>query len=145
MTRDEERTLAREHLLTALKGAQGQGVTETHLRRATAISVSLFHEVMPELLEEGRVVVSHRDGRRYLTEYHLLSVPEHHVPPEGPLSLLAAQVLARIGTRADGARGVAKALGVDLAVVQQALDELETFRLVGRSQVGMLSIYRATP
>lgn len=142
MSRDDERTRARKHLLTALGATPGVGLSEAQLRRTTDISTSLFHEVMPELLGEGRVVVSHGDGWKTQTEYHLVQVQEHLEPPEGPVSPLATQVLARLGNRAEGARALAKTLELEIGLVQFALDELEAFRLVRRTQVGMLVIYR---
>lgn len=96
MTRDDERTQARKLLLTALGAAPGEGVTEALLRRTTNVGTSLFHEVMPELLGEGLVVISHGDGRRTQTEYYLVRVHEHTEPLEGPVTLLMAQVLARL-------------------------------------------------
>ena len=98
---------------------------------------------MPDLLEEGRVVVSHGNGHKIQTEYHLVRVDEPLGAQEGPVTLLAAQVLARLGNRAEGARTLAKALELDVSVVQVALDELEACQLVKRAQVGMLVIYRA--
>ena len=143
MTRDVERTEARTLILRAL--ATASGLTETALKRITDLSTSLFHEVMPNLLEEGLVVVSHGDGRRIQTEYHLVRIDEPLEPLEGPVTLLAAQVLARLGNRAEGARALAKVLDLEIGVVQIALDELEAFGRVRRSQVGMLVIYRALP
>ena len=143
MTREEERTLARKLLLTALGATPDEGVTEALLRRTTNISTSLFHEVMPELLGEGLVVVSHGDGRRTQTGYHLVKLQVHQKPLEGPVSLLAVQVLAQLSHRAQGARALEKALDLDGTLVQQALGELEGFCLASRRQVGMLVIYRA--
>lgn len=142
MTRDDERTQARKHLLTALGANPDQGLSEAQLRRTANIGTSLFHEAMPELLEEGRVVVSHGDGRKTQTEYHLVRIQEILEPPEGPVSPLALQVLARLGDRAEGARALAKVLELETHVVQFALNELEVFQLVKRTQVGMLVIYR---
>ena len=141
MTRDDERTEARALILRAL--ATASGLTESALKQMANLSTSLFHEVMPDLLEEGPVVVSHGDGRRIQTEYHLVDMQEHPEPLEGPVTLLAVQVLVRLGNRAEGARTLAKALDLEVSEVQQALNELEAFRLVNRSQVGMLVIYRA--
>ena len=143
MTRDDERTEARVLILRAL--ATASGLTETALKQMVNLSTSLFHEVMPDLLGEGLVVVSHGDGHRIQTEYHLVRVDEQLEPLEGPITLLATQVLARLGDRAEGARALAKALDLEVGVVEQALDELEAFRQVRRSQVGMLVIYRAVP
>ena len=145
MTRDDERRQARKLLLTALGATPDQGVSEAQLRRSANIGTSLFHEVLPDLLGEGLVVVSHGDGHRIQTEYHVVRLQEHPEPLEGPVSPLAAQVLARLGNRAEGARTLAKALDLEVGTVQQALGELETFGLVRRSQVGMLVIYRAVP
>ena len=144
MTRDDERTQARKLLLTALGAASGDGVTEAQLKRTTDISTSLFHEVMPDLLGEGLVVISHGNGHRIQTEYHLVRLQEHLEPLEGPITLLATQVLARLGDRAERARALAKALQLEIGVVQLVLDELEAFHLVKRTQVGMLLIYRRT-
>ena len=144
MTRDDERTQARKLLLTALGAASGDGVTEAQLKRTTDISTSLFHEVMPDLLGEGLVVISHGNGHRIQTEYHLVRLQEHLEPLEGPITLLATQVLARLGNRAERARALAKALQLEIGVVQLVLDELEAFHLVKRTQVGMLLIYRRT-
>ena len=141
MTRDDERTEARALILRAL--ATASGLTETALKQMANLSTSLFHEVMPALLGERLVVVSHGDGHKIQTEYHLVDVQEHPEPLEGPVTPLAAQVMARLGNRAEGARTLAKALDLDVGEVQQTLDELEAFRLVDRSQVGMLVIYRA--
>ena len=141
MTRDGERIEARALILRAL--ATASGLTETALKRIADLSTSLFHEVIPDLLAEGLVVISHGDGHRIPTGYHLVRVNEPLEPQEGPVTPLAAQVLARLGTRAEGARALAKALDLSIGLVQQALDELETSHLVNRSQVGMLVIYRA--
>ena len=51
-------------------------------------------------------------------------------------------MLTRLGNRAEGARALAKTLDLETSVVQLALDELEGFQLVKRTQVGMLVIYR---
>ena len=141
MTRDDERTEARALILRAL--ATASGLTESALKQMANLSTSLFHEVMPDLLGEGLVVISHGNGHKIQTEYHLVRIQEHLEPLEGPVSPLAAQVLARLGNRAEGARALAKALKLEISVVQFALDELETFQLVKRTQVGMLVIYRA--
>lgn len=142
MTRDDERRQARELLLTALGATPDQGLSEAVLRRTTNLSTSLFHEVLPDLLGEGLVVVSHGDGRRTQTEYHLVRIQEILEPFEGPVSPLAILVLTRLGNRAEGARALAKTLDLETSVVQLALDELEGFQLVKRTQVGMLVIYR---
>ena len=145
MTREEECRAARQLLLTALASTPGIGMTETSFRRITSVGTSLFHEVMPDLLGQGLVVISHGDGRRTQTEYHLIRVQEDLKPLEGPVTVLAARVLAQLSLRAEGARALAKTLGLEVGVAQMALDELEAFRLVRRSQVGMLVIYRANP
>ena len=140
MTRDDERTEARALILRAL--ATASGLTESALKQMANLSTSLFHEVMPDLLGEGTVVVSNGNGHRIQTEYHLVRVDEPLGAQEGPVSPLATQVLARLGNRAEGARALAKALDLEVCAVQVALDELEAFRLVKRTQVGMLVIYR---
>ena len=143
MTRDDERRQARKLLLTALGAAPEKGFLEAQLRRITNVNISLFHEVMQGLLGDGLVVVSHGDGHRIQTEYHLVEIQEHLEPLEGPATLLAAQVLAQLSNRAEGTRALAKALSVEVGAVQLVLDELEAFRRVRRTQVGMLVIYRS--
>lgn len=142
MTRDDARTQARELLLTALKANPDQGLSEAQLRRTANLGTSLFHEVMPDLLREGRVVVSYGHGHQLQTGYHLVSIREDLAPLEGPMTPLAMQLLTQLGNRAEGTKALAKGVGLHVSVVQQALDELESFRLVSRSQVGMLVIYR---
>ncbi|ULH15492.1 hypothetical protein MF271_16505 [Deinococcus sp. KNUC1210] len=144
MPRDDERSQAQQLLLTALGATLGVGVTEATLRRVTGLSLSKFHEAMPVLLEAGRVVVSQGNGRQHQTEYHLVPVEFDYSAQEGPLSLLAEAVLSELGRRAEGARALAKRLNLDVPPVQWALNELEAFGRVRRSQVGMLVIYRAT-
>lgn len=144
MPRDEARVEAQTLLLRALGSQPGTGMTEGSLRRLTGLGTSLFHEAMSVLLEDRKLTVSHRDGRRTQTEYHLVQTQEQAGPQEGPLSPPAAQVLDRLGPRAEGVRAISKALEMGVDQVRQALDELESFRLVQRTQVGMLVIYRAT-
>jgi DNA-binding MarR family transcriptional regulator len=103
----------------------------------------MFQEAMGPLITTGQVAVSQSDGRQFKTTYYLVQQKEQSDSQEGPISPLAMQVLARLGDRAQGARALAKALELDVNVVQTALDELEAFGLVRRSQVGMLVIYRA--
>ena len=138
----DEHTEASARRISAL--ATANGLTETALKRMTNLSTSLFHEVMLDLLGEGRVVLSRGDGHKIQTEYHLVRVDEQLGPLEGPVTPLAAQVLARLGNRAEGARTLAKALDLEVSTVQVALDGLEAFQLVKRTQIEMLVIYRST-
>ena len=78
MPRDDERTQAQQLLLTALESAPGTGLTEAALRRVNGLSLSIFHEAMPVLLEAGRVVVSQGNGRQHQTEYHVVPVEQGH-------------------------------------------------------------------
>ncbi len=145
MPRDEARAEAQTLLLRALESQPGTGMTEGSLRRLTGLGLSLFHEAISVLLEDRKLTVSQGDGRRTQTEYHLVQAQQQAGKQEGPVSPLAAQVLGRLGNRAEGTRAISKALNLGLSQVQQALDELESFRLVQRSQVGMLVIYRVVP
>lgn len=74
MTRDDAWTQARELLLTALGTVPGEGGTEAFLRQSTNIGTSLFHEVIPDLLGQGLVLVSHGEGCRIQPQYHLVNV-----------------------------------------------------------------------
>lgn len=143
MSRDNERNQAQHLLLTALGSISGTGLTETALRSAAGLSLSRFHEAMPGLLASGRVVISQGNGRQQ-TEYHLVPVRLDHRTQEGPLSPLAQAVLNGLGKRAEGARALAKRLNIDAQIVQGALEDLERFGRVRRSQVGMLVVYRET-
>ena len=83
MPRDDERTQAQQLLLTALGSVPGTGLTEAALRRATGLTLSMFHEALPVLLAAGRVVVSHGNGRQHQTEYHLQGRPSLRRPQWG--------------------------------------------------------------
>jgi len=115
---------------------------ESVLRRMTNLGPSLFQEAMKTLMATTQVVASKQESRPHLTEYHLVQQQEWHEPQDGPLSPLATTVLEWLSTRAEGARGLARALEIEVSLVQQALDELETAGRIKRSQVGMLVIYR---
>jgi len=142
MPRTEKSTQAQQLLLTALRSTPGQGMTEGALRRMTNLNPSIFQEAMHLLIETQQVAVSQRNGRQTQNEYHLVQRQEVREVKDRPLSLLATMVLERLNTRAEGARGLARALDIDLSWVQQVLDELEAAGQVSRSQVGMLVIYR---
>ena len=142
MPRDDERTRAQQLLLTALGATPGTGLTEAALRNVTGLGLSLFHEALPVLLEAGRVVVSQGNGRQHQTLYHLVLVQLDCGAQEGPLSPLAGAVLSGLERRAEGARALAKRLNLTVPPVQGALEELEAFGWVYRSQVGLLVIYR---
>lgn len=142
MTREDELITARQLILRAL--ASAEGTQETTLRQLTNLGISLFHETMTPLLEDGLVVISQGDGRQIPTRYHL--VHRQHaetVRQEGPISPLATRLLKHFGNRAEGVRSLAKSLGLEVGAVQAAMDELESRGLVSRRQVGMLVIYRA--
>ena len=143
MPRDEARAEAQQLLLRALGANPTVGMTEGSLKRVTLLSTSLFHEAISELLEQKAVVISQGDGHRNVTQYHLVKIQVDGGVQEGPVSLLAATVLDRLRTRAEGTRALAKGLELDADLVQRALDELDVLGLVSRSQVGMLVIYRA--
>ena len=142
MSRDEARSEAQQLLLRALASQPGSGMTEGSLRQLTGLGLSLFHEAMQKLMETQQVTVSQSDGRRNQTQYHLVQQSVQD-PQEGPVSPLAALVLARLRSRPEGTRSAAKGLEREFNLVQQALDELEAFGLVRRSQVGMLVVYCA--
>ena len=72
--------------------------------------------------------------------------PPHSIGITGrirPEYALGAAVLIEVRKRAESARALAKRLNLDVPLVQEALNELEKFGWVSRSQVGMLVIYRA--
>jgi len=142
MSRADESAQAQQLLLNALKSTPSLGMPEGTLRRMTNLRPSLFQEAMKALMATQRVVVSKQGGRQNLTEYHLVQQQERRGPQDGPLSPLATAVLERLNTRAEGARGLSKALNVELGLILLALDELEAAGQVIRRQVGMLVIYR---
>jgi len=142
MSRADERTNAQQLLLTALRSTPGVGMTEGVLREMTNLGSSLFQEAMNILLAIPQVVVIKQGGPRNLSEYHLVQQLEWREPHDGPLSPLAITVLDRLSIRAEGIRALVRALNIELSLVQQALDELESAGQISRSQVGMLVIYR---
>lgn len=144
VARDDARTQARKLLITALGATPGEGVTEAVLRRTTNVSHSLFHEVMPDLLGEGLVVISHGNGRKVVTEYHLVTPVQTELAiQEGPITPLAESLLLYLRDRAEGVRSLAQRFEVDVTVVEVTLNDLTARGLVTRRQVGMLVIYRA--
>lgn len=142
MTREDELITARQLILKAL--ASTEGTSESALRQLTNLGISLFHETMTPLLEDGLVVISQGDGRRIPSRYHLVSgQPAETARQEGPISPIAARLLKHLGNRAEGVRSLAKSVCLEVSAVQSAVDELESRRLISRRQVGMLVIYRA--
>lgn len=94
MFREDERTQAQQLVLTALGSTPGVDLTEAALRKVTGLGLSMFHEVLPVLLEAGRVVVREGTGRQHQTAWHLVPVQLDRRVQEGPLGPLADVVLS---------------------------------------------------
>ena len=121
------------------------GWTETDLRTASGLSQSVLHEILPQLIAMGEVVVSQSGPNRVVKQYHLALQDNHDSAQEGPLTPLAHQVLTTLRHQGEGARSLSNSLGLDLNMVQSGLDELLACRRVVRTQVGMLVIYKVAP
>ena len=141
--RDDEVAEARLLVLEVLRS--GTGWTEAALKTASGVNQSLFHETLPRMLAMGEVVVSQGGPNRVTKQYHLALQDHQEAAQEGPLTLLAQQVLSALRRQGEGARSLSNTLNLDLDTVQIGLDELLACRRVLRTQVGMLVIYKVAP